>query len=67
VEPDEYAAKSQLCLKTIVPASATCQLDIRLAPEMTVQDALDKVRAHLDHKGYDDVELCKYLLLKEIT
>ena len=44
-------------VKTIVPASATCKVDIRLVPEMTVQDALDKVRAHLNHRGYEDVEL----------
>lgn len=44
-------------VKTIVPASAMCKIDIRLVPEMTVQEVLDKVRAHLDRLGYDDIEL----------
>ena len=43
--------------KTIVPASAMCKMDIRLVPNMTVQEMLDKVRAHLDRHGYEDIEL----------
>ena len=43
--------------KAIVPASAMCKIDIRLVPDMTVQEILDKVRAHLDGHGYGDIEL----------
>lgn len=43
--------------KTIVPASATCKIDVRLVPNMTVQKVLDKVRTHLDRHGYEDIEL----------
>lgn len=43
--------------KTIVPASAMCKVDIRLVPNMTVQEMLDKVRAHLDLHGYEDIGL----------
>jgi acetylornithine deacetylase/succinyl-diaminopimelate desuccinylase-like protein len=51
------AGQPEAGLKTIVPASAKCQIDIRLVPDMTVQDALHKVRAHLDQHGYQDVTL----------
>lgn len=44
-------------IKTIVPASATGKIDLRLVAEMTVQEVLDKVRAHLDRLGYDDIKL----------
>ncbi len=44
-------------IKTIVPASAKCQVDIRLVPDMGVQEMVDKVRAHLDRYGYADVQL----------
>ncbi len=51
------AGQPEAGIKTIVPASAKCQLDLRLVPDMTVQEALDKVRAHLDRHGYEDVRL----------
>ena len=44
-------------IKTIVPASAKCQMDIRLVPDMTVQEIVGKVRAHLDQHGYQDITL----------
>ena len=44
-------------IKTIVPASARCQLDVRLVPDMTVQEVLDKVRAHLDRRGFTDIQV----------
>ena len=51
------AGQPEAGIKTIVPASAKCQLDIRLVPDMTVQEVLDKVRAHLDRHGYEDIKL----------
>ncbi|NIN65999.1 MAG: M20/M25/M40 family metallo-hydrolase [Anaerolineae bacterium] len=44
-------------IKTIVPASAMCKVDIRLVPDMTVQQVMGGVRAHLDHLGYEDIEI----------
>ena len=43
--------------KTIVPSSAMCKMDIRLVPNMTVQEMLGKVRKHLDKHGYRDISL----------
>lgn len=51
------AGQPEAGIKTIVPATARCQMDIRLVPNMTVEDTLDKVRAHLDKHGYEEVSL----------
>lgn len=51
------AGQPEAGIKTIVPASARCQVDIRLVPDMGVQEMVDKVRAHLDRNGYADVQL----------
>ncbi len=51
------AGQPEAGIKTIVPASARCQMDIRLVPDMTVQEVLGKVRAHLDQHGYEDITL----------
>ena len=51
------AGQPEAGIKTIVPASAKCQLDIRLVPDMTIQEVLDKVHAHLDRHGYEDIKL----------
>lgn len=51
------AGYTEADIKTIVPASAMCKMDIRLVPDMTVQEVLDKVRAHLKRHGFEDVEL----------
>lgn len=51
------AGQPEAGIKTIVPASAKCQLDIRLVPDMTVQELVGKVRAHLDQHGYEDITL----------
>lgn len=42
--------------KTVLPARGVAKLDLRLVPNMTVEDCLKKVRAHLDEKGFSDVE-----------
>ena len=44
-------------MKTIVPASAMCRIDVRLVPDMAVQEIQDKLRNHLDRQGYEDIEL----------
>jgi acetylornithine deacetylase/succinyl-diaminopimelate desuccinylase-like protein len=43
--------------KTVLPARAVAKLDLRLVPNMTVADALPKLRAHLAAKGFGDIEV----------
>jgi len=43
--------------KTVLPHQAVAKLDFRLVPEMTVEDCLKKLRAHLDKRGFSDVEV----------
>lgn len=43
--------------KTVLPARGVAKLDLRLVPNMTVEDALPKLRAHLDARGFRDVEV----------
>ena len=43
--------------KTILPSRATAKLDMRLVPNMTAKDCLAKLRAHLDKRGFNDVEI----------
>jgi len=42
--------------KTVLPASATAKLDFRLAPGMTPEELLLRLRRHLDARGFTDVE-----------
>jgi acetylornithine deacetylase/succinyl-diaminopimelate desuccinylase-like protein len=43
--------------KTILPARATAKLDMRLVPDMSVQDCMAKLRAHLEKRGFGDIEI----------
>lgn len=43
--------------KTILPARATAKLDMRLVPNMTAKDCMAKLRAHLDKRGFGDIEI----------
>jgi acetylornithine deacetylase/succinyl-diaminopimelate desuccinylase-like protein len=43
--------------KTILPTRATAKLDMRLVPNMTAKDCLAKLRAHLDQRGFTDIEI----------
>ncbi|MBI1364840.1 MAG: M20/M25/M40 family metallo-hydrolase [Alphaproteobacteria bacterium] len=42
--------------KTILPARAEAKLDFRLVPNMTAEEALSKLKAHLKKKGFGDIE-----------
>jgi acetylornithine deacetylase/succinyl-diaminopimelate desuccinylase-like protein len=42
---------------TILPHKAAAKLDLRLVPDMTFDDAVAKVRAHLERRGYGDIEV----------
>src|SRR5207249_12301315 len=43
--------------KTVLPHRAVAKLDFRLVPDMAVEDCLKKLRAHLDKRGFSDVEI----------
>lgn len=43
--------------KTILPGRAVAKIDTRLVPNMTKDDAVAKIRAHLDRRGFADIEL----------
>ncbi|MBL8269566.1 M20/M25/M40 family metallo-hydrolase [Steroidobacter sp.] len=43
--------------KTILPGRAVAKLDLRLVPNQTRAEAVKKMRAHLDKRGFTDVEL----------
>ena len=43
--------------KTILPHRAVAKLDCRLVPDMTAQDSLAKLKAHLAKHGFGDIEV----------
>jgi acetylornithine deacetylase/succinyl-diaminopimelate desuccinylase-like protein len=42
---------------TILPHRAVAKLDLRLVPDMTWNDAVSKLKAHLERRGYGDIEV----------
>ena len=46
-------------LKTVIPARASAKVDFRLVPEQDPEDIFNKLRAHLDRKGFVDIDLKK--------
>ena len=43
--------------KTVLPHRAVAKLDMRLVPPMTFDGAVAALRAHLDKRGYRDIEV----------
>src|SRR3954463_2878323 len=43
--------------KTVLPHRAVAKLDFRLVPDMTVDDCVKKLRAHLTKRGFGDLEI----------
>jgi acetylornithine deacetylase/succinyl-diaminopimelate desuccinylase-like protein len=43
--------------KTVLPARASAKVDFRLVPDQTPEQVLKSLRAHLDHKGFSDVQI----------
>jgi acetylornithine deacetylase/succinyl-diaminopimelate desuccinylase-like protein len=43
--------------KTILPHKAVAKLDLRLVPDMTANEALAALKAHLANKGFGDIEV----------
>jgi len=44
-------------MKTIIPATATAKVCLRLVPRQTSDEMLAKLRAHLDRRGFQDIAL----------
>lgn len=43
--------------KTVLPGTAMARLDFRLVPDLTAQIVVDLLRAHLDVRGFKDIEI----------
>ena len=43
--------------KTILPHRAVAKLDLRLVPDMTAADSLEKLKTHLAKRGFGDIEV----------
>jgi acetylornithine deacetylase/succinyl-diaminopimelate desuccinylase-like protein len=44
-------------VKTVLPHVATAKVDFRLVPDLTPEMVVGLLRAHLDRRGFDDVEI----------
>jgi acetylornithine deacetylase/succinyl-diaminopimelate desuccinylase-like protein len=53
--------------KTILPTKMTAKIDMRLVPDMTAEDTFAKVRAHLDRRGYKDIEIVRNGGVNEVS
>ena len=42
---------------TVLPTKATAKLDLRLVPDMTFDDTIAKLKAHLERRGFGDIEV----------
>ncbi|MHB9880350.1 M20/M25/M40 family metallo-hydrolase [Pacificimonas sp. ICDLI1SI03] len=43
--------------KTVLPGRAEAKLEFRLVPDMTKEEAVTKLRQHLEKRGFDDVKV----------
>ena len=43
--------------KTVLPGRAEAKIDLRLVPDMTKDEAVSKLKAHLAKRGYGDIEV----------
>ena len=43
--------------KTILPHRALAKIDVRLVPDMTAKETLDRIRKHLAQNGFGDIEV----------
>jgi acetylornithine deacetylase/succinyl-diaminopimelate desuccinylase-like protein len=46
--------------KTVLPKEAMAKLDMRLVPDQDPDDIVDKLRKHLDARGFGDIEIERY-------
>lgn len=45
--------------KTVMPGNAVVKMDLRLVPDQMPDELLDKVRKHLDKRGFTDIEVVR--------
>ena len=45
--------------KTVMPGNAVVKMDLRLVPDQMPDEILDKVRKHLDKRGFTDIEVVR--------
>jgi acetylornithine deacetylase/succinyl-diaminopimelate desuccinylase-like protein len=43
--------------KTVLPYKITAKVDVRLVPNMTVEEVIPKIRSHLDKHGFKEVKI----------
>jgi acetylornithine deacetylase/succinyl-diaminopimelate desuccinylase-like protein len=43
--------------KTVLPHRAVAKMDFRLVPDMTAAESLQKLKAHLEKRGFGDIEV----------
>ena len=43
--------------KTVLPAEGAVKIDFRLVPDQSPQQVIGLLRRHLDHHGFDDIEI----------
>ena len=46
--------------KTVLPKEIMVKIDMRLVPEQDPRDINEKLRAHLDRRGFDDIEIKRF-------
>ncbi len=46
--------------KTVLPYKITAKVDVRLVPNMTVEEVLPKIRNHLDKHGFKEVKIVEF-------
>jgi acetylornithine deacetylase/succinyl-diaminopimelate desuccinylase-like protein len=46
--------------KTVLPKEIMAKLDLRLVPDQDPDDIVDKLRAHLDSRGFSDINIEKF-------
>lgn len=46
--------------KTVLPKHAMAKIDMRLVPDQDPHDVVDKLRVHLDKRGYGDIEITAF-------
>ncbi len=43
--------------KTVLPHKITVKIDVRLVPNMTVEEVIPKIRKHLDKHGFNEIKI----------
>ncbi|MEM2988093.1 MAG: M20/M25/M40 family metallo-hydrolase [Candidatus Bathyarchaeia archaeon] len=43
--------------KTVLPHKITVKIDVRLVPNMTVEEVIPKIRRHLDKHGFNEIKI----------